>query len=282
MDLKLLQKTPPWEWPDNTGIFLMRIMSDNRMDTPDRLLAAEMAGDLTVINDDLAAVLLSILLNAGEPEDLRGIAAISLGPVLELADIEEFEEPDDVPVTEKKFRHIKESLRQICLDTDIPKNVRRMTLEASIRAPEDWHIEAVQEAYTSGDELWKLTAVFSMRWIAGFDDYILEELNNEDEAIHAEAVYAAGTWEIDEAWSHVMNLLISEETGKRVLLAALEAAACIRPFEATDLLEGYIDSDDEEIVDTALRAVSMATDLMRAEVMEDEDEDENGSKLLLH
>ena len=50
-------------------------------------MAADLAGDLVVINDALVDALLAIVGNAAEPEELRAKAAISLGPVLEQADM---------------------------------------------------------------------------------------------------------------------------------------------------------------------------------------------------
>ena len=58
-------------------------------------------------------------------------------------------------------------------------------------------------AYSSDDEDWKLTAVFAMRSVRGFDGQILEALESENEDIHYEAVCAAGNWELEAAWSHV-------------------------------------------------------------------------------
>ena len=53
------------------------------------------------------------------------------------------------------------------------KEVKRPILEASVRAPEKWHKNAVAAAYRSKDEDWKLTAVFCMRFIRGFDKQIV-------------------------------------------------------------------------------------------------------------
>ena len=39
----------------------LRVLRDDRADESDRLLAAKMAGDCTVINDELAGALLSIV-----------------------------------------------------------------------------------------------------------------------------------------------------------------------------------------------------------------------------
>jgi hypothetical protein len=145
-----------------------KILIDQRADESDRLVAAELAGDFTVINDDLADTLLAVVGSADEPEQLRAKAAISLGPVLEQAYIDGFEDPDDVPITERTFRSIQDSLEKIYLANSTPKEVRRRILEASVRAPETWHQDAIRYAYSSGDKEWMLTAVFSMRWVRGF------------------------------------------------------------------------------------------------------------------
>ena len=192
MNLKILKETPAWQWPEDAARMLFEILSDDRADESDRLLAAELAGDSTVINSELADALLSILRSDDEPTKLRAKAAIALGPVLELEDLDGFEDPDDVPITERTFQRIQERLRKLYLDPDAPKEVRRRTLEASIRSPQHWHQDAIRAAYTSDDEDWKLTAVFAMRWVRGFDDQILEALENKNEDILYEAVSAAG------------------------------------------------------------------------------------------
>jgi hypothetical protein len=125
MDLKTLQDTPPWEWPEGAGKMFLGILHDKKADESDRLLAAELAGDFTVINDELAEELLGIACKADEPEDLRAQAAISLGPALESADMDEFEDPDFVPITEQTFSKIQKTLRRFYLDARVPKEVRR-------------------------------------------------------------------------------------------------------------------------------------------------------------
>ena len=113
MDLKTLLDIPPWDWPRDAGKIFREILIDPRANESDRFVAAELAGDFTVINDDLADALLAIVGSADEPEQLRAKAAISLGPVLEQADTDGFEDPDDVPITERTFRHIQDSLQKL-------------------------------------------------------------------------------------------------------------------------------------------------------------------------
>ena len=120
MDLKILLDTPPWDWPADAGKMFLKILINRRAKASDRLIAADLAGDFTVINDDLAAALLAIVRDAGEPEQLRARAAISFGPALEQADIDEFDDPDDVPISEGMFRNIQDSLQKLYFDTSNP------------------------------------------------------------------------------------------------------------------------------------------------------------------
>jgi hypothetical protein len=271
MDLKTLLDTPPWDWPRDARSTLRRILVDQRAHETDRLVAAELAGDFTVINDDLAATLLTIAGSADEPEQLRARATISLGPVLEQADTNGFEDPDDVPITEHTFHNIQDSLEKLYRDNSTPKEVRRRSLEASVRAPQTWHQDAIRHAYSSGDKEWMLTAVFSMRWVRGFNDQILLALKSGDPEMQYQAVNAAGNWELDAAWSHIVELLNDARSPKPLLLAAIGAVVSIRPAEAREILVDLADSDDEEIaeaIDEAMAAAGVSTD------EEDDEEDE--------
>ena len=258
MDVKALRDIPPWDWPEGAGKMFLDILRDGQAAESDRLLVAELAGDFTVINDDLVDALLAILRSGDESEKLRGKAVISLGPVLEHAGTDRFEDADDVPIAEHTFHRIQESLRKLYRDADVPQDVRRRILEASVRAPQDWHQDAIRAAYSSDDEAWRLTAVFCMRFVRGFDEQILEALDSKNPDIHYEAVRAAGNWEVDAAWPYIATLVTSGETDKPLLLAAIDAVASIRPQEAPEILGDLADSDDEDIAEAVYEAMAMA------------------------
>jgi len=267
MDIKTLQETPDWEWPEDAGKTILEILCKDHADESERLIAAELAGDLIVMNDKLAEVLLSIACSDTAPEKLREQAAISLGPVLESVDTDEFEiaegieEPDDIEISAETFQKIQKTLRKLYMDAATPKDVRRRAIEASVRAPQDWHRDVIRAAYSSGDEFWRLTAVFCMRYVRGFDEQIIEALESHNKDIHYEAVCAAGNWEVDAAWSHITRLVAAKKTDKALRLAAIEALAGIRPKEAAAILIELTDSDDEDIVEAAYEAMSMVDDL---------------------
>lgn len=274
-NLNQLRILPPWQWPPHAGETLKAILSGaTDADESDRVAAAGLAGDLVVMDDQIAELLLSIVARADEPSALRAQAAIALGPVLEQTDLDGFDfDFGDSQITEATFERIKQTLRSTFLDgVGVPKEVRRRVLEAAVRATEDWHVDAVRTAYSSGDDDWRLTAVFCMRWIRGFDKEILETLNSPNAMMHLEAVRAAGGQELVAAWPHIEGLIESKGTAKPLLLAAIEAAVVIDPKEAGTVLHQLTQSKDEEIAEAAREATQDASVFA-----EGEDDDENES-----
>ena len=278
MDLTRLAFFPPWQWPPDTGNTLLAVLRDQQADESEHLLAAEMAGEIVAINDDLAGTLLSIVGDATASEELSSRAALSLGPVLEQMDRDSIHDIlglddellDAPPISEHTFHRIQETLRTRYLEDDVPKEVRRRILEASVRAPADWHRDAIRTAFLREDRDWRLTAVFAMQYVRGFTDEIVAALDDPDEEIRYEAVTAAGNWEVDAAWPSVSALLAAPGTDKALLLTAIESAAAIRPEEAEPLLAELSDSDDADIAEAAGNAMMMAS-----AAFEDEFDDES-------
>ena len=272
MDIETLSGIEPWEWPEDAGEVILSVLRDRRAAAADRVLAAELGGDIAVVSDEMAGALLSILRRGDEPEDLRGQAAIALGPALEYADTQGFDDPDDTPITERMFQEINESLRTLYRDAGVPTFVRRRILEGSVRAPQKWHEGAVRAAWASEEEDWKLTAVFCMTYVHGFEREIVAALKSPNPDIHYQAVSAASAWSVAAAWKHVAALVADDETEKDLRLAAIDAVASIRPDKADEVLGDLLDSGDEEIVEAAKEAMTMAGVLSG----DDDEEDELG------
>jgi hypothetical protein len=243
------------------------------------MIAVELAGDLVVMNDGLADDLLAIVRDAGESADLRARASIAFGAVLEQADTFGFDDPidlDEIPIEEDTYNEIQDALHKLYSDEGAPKLARRRALEASVRARADWHNDAIAAAYASEDREWKLTGVFAMRYVTGFQDQILEALQSDDPEIHYQAVGAAGSEELEEAAPHIIGLLRDKRTPKPLLLAAIEAIGSIQPRKAWDNLGKLAESRDEEIAEAAQEAISMAEGALQMEEDEEEEEDEEG------
>lgn len=270
MNLEDLAAMGPWDWPDDAGEQILQGLRDRSAPEPDRLLATELAGDLVVLDDVLAEELLRILADPGEPEPLRARAAISLGPALEEAGLEGFEDPELTCITEPLFRRARETLQALYHDPGVPKEVRRRVLEASIRADAPWHEGAVRAAFHSADRAWRRTAVFCMAYVPGFEEEILEAMKSEDPDLLCEAIITAGEREVDGAWPRIRDLILAatsgralprsgeEDTERTLLLAAIGAAAVIRPDEAAGILVELTDSDDEDIAEAAMDALFAA------------------------
>ena len=254
--LEALQYLPPWEWPENARDVLLKALRQEPGDDDDRLLAAALAGDSAMVDREFANALATILADNSAPDELRAQAAISLGPVLEEMDLAD--ELDHRPIPAHDFQRIRWEMHALFLDDDTPKEVRRRILEASVRAPAPWHQDAIRKAYAGNDREWRLTAVFCMTYVQGFDDRILESLDDPDSEIRREAVCAAGNREVRGAWAKVAALLDSQDTEKSLLLAAIEAAVAIRPRHAVPRLLRLCDSEDEELVDAAHEALTLA------------------------
>lgn len=257
MDPQRLATLPSWEWPPEAGPMLLGYLLDEQARYDDRLLAVELAGDIVVMDDEIAAALLEIVTGTG-PEELRGRAAIALGPTLEQCDTmdpEAFGEIDVVPVDPKTFRRIRRTLRELVQSGDTPKQVRRMAIEASVRAPRRWHADAIREAWESEDREWRITALFCMGWVRGFRELILFELEDPDVDLRIQAILAAGRWELKGAWEHVRPLL-SEDAPKPLVLAAIEASTGVAPRSARKPLRRLARSEDPEIATLAREALA--------------------------
>ena len=257
-ELDRLARLPAWEWPSSAADVILGSLRDTETTPSGKLIAARLAGDLVVMNDEIADALLAIVQNGDSDEKLRGAAAIAFGAVLEEVDIDGFNDFEPPSVTEATFHRIQDTLKKVYFDGAAPVLVRRRALEASIREPRDWHAGAVAAAWATGDRNWQVTAVFAMGWMPGFEDQIVEALESEDELLLSEAVTAAGMRELDAAWPVVTRLLSSRDTDKNLLVAAIEAACSIRPKEARSALSDALRSNDEDIAELAQEALDMA------------------------
>jgi hypothetical protein len=178
-------------------------------------------------------------------------------------------------VTPRALQRVQVALQRLYGDSRAPQDLRRAALEASVRAPLDWHADAVAQAFAGENAAWKLTAVFCMRYIEGFDAQILESLASGDPDLRYEAVCAAGNWGIEAAWPQVAALLTGKSVDKDLLLAAIDASVGIRPQDAMDHLVELADADDEDIAEAAQEAMAMAETTLDDGDLEEEDDDED-------
>ncbi len=235
------------------------------------------------MDDALADELLRILGDPEEPEALRVQAARSLGPALARVESRAGDEPDVPPFGEKMLRRAQASLWLAYSRPGTPEAVRRQILEASVRSPEAWHRGAVRTAYHRGDRLWRMTALFCMRFIPGFGEEIVEALGSGDGELQYLALEAATDQSVGGAWPYVQDLILSAtggatllpddpDLGRSLLVAAMNAVAVLRPLEAHRALNGLVESEDEGIAEAALEVLDLVESLWTPHDWEDDED----------
>ena len=257
--LDLLEGLPCWEWPENAADALQRALEQGTTD--DRLRAAKLAGELVVMNDELAATLLGIVQERDLATELRARAAIACGPALEDSFTIGYDESldprfDHRVLSEATFQRMLDVLRAVFEDSETPGDVRRACLEAAVRAPQDWQTQAVEQARTSSDHSWRVTAVFCMGHLVGFDDALLEALDSADPDVLREAVRAAGQSALDPAGPRLLALAGSADTDRATRLEAVGALAYVPSEAAEELLQTLTRSLDQELAGAAQDALS--------------------------
>lgn len=270
--LRLLSEIHSWAWPPGTDKLLLDVLREKDCDPESRALAIEMAGDIMVINEALTKVLLHILQDGEELEEMRARAVYAFHEVLEFADTQGFDDPDELPISEATVQQIQKVCARLFQDVSTPLDLRRTILITSVRFPQDWHRDAIATAYASGDPTWVLAAVLAMRYVSGFDAEILQALTSKNRDLKFEAVCAAASWSVSAAWPHIEAIINAKKPNKDLLLAAIDAVVAIRPEEAIDVLGDFLDAEDEDIADAANEAIAMAEILLSEDDEEDEEE----------
>ncbi len=117
-----------------------------------------------------------------------------------------------------------------------------------------------------------------MRFVRGFADQILESLESNNPEVQYQAVCASGDWVLEAAWPYITDIFKSAEIDKDLIFAGIDAVVNLRPEEASYVFGHLIDSDDQDIVDAAFEALSMAEAIMEDDGEFGEDDDD----IMLH
>ncbi len=261
MEFETIAALDPWNWPEDAKTILLGIIRDHERDEVERQLATRLAGDMVVVDDEVFDVLLEVVSSSVETPEMRSRAAIAMGAALEAADLEGFDFPEEIPISEATFERATTVLHGLFQDDTLPDLLRRRVLEAAVRAPRDWHEHAIRDAWASGDPEWRLTAAFSMEYVLGFQDEIREALESDDEKVFYHAVIAAGANEMNEAWPAIRAILEDDEADTPLLLAAIEASVLAAPVEAGPYLADLLEDEDEDIAAAAHEAIVTAATL---------------------
>ncbi len=273
---------------DNPGMRDLEAFSDeNRflvaaLRDPDgevRLRALEEAVDEA--DDELAEEMIRLLLEDPD-EEVRARVPIALGPTLELC-WDELDEEGRLPpisdwnlnpLTQGVYDRLVETLRRVYLDGAAPELVRRRVLEGAVRSPLPWQEKATAAAFRSENELWRITAVFCMGHLSGFDDQIVEAFDSGSEAVRYEAIRAAGLRGIQRLARPLLALAEDPEADVDERVAAIGALPALEHPRATDLLDELCADPDEAIAEAAEEALDELSMMAMAEEALGDDWDE--------
>lgn len=268
--LRELADISPCDWPDKADRIIMTALRS--MDAEERQMAISLAGENLVMSDHMASALLAIVADYAAAPDERGNAAIALGPALEECDLMGEDDPwSEAPISKAKYAEVRAELQRAWSDESSDDLVRRRALEASVRAPESWHADAIREAFSRDDRLWQLTALFCAGHITGFDREVIAALDAKDEELLFEAVTAAGARELRLAGPHLLSLASSNGTPRHLRQAAIEALAHVDVPGRTRVLEDLAASDDAELADIASFALTEMNAFRDVEEWDEED-----------
>lgn len=238
------------------------------------------------MDDEVARAFLDVA-SSDAAERVRADTIIGLGPVIDEAGLD-FDDEDDEgfvmdpelgpPISREMFETIVREVRGLYEDEAQPKLVRRRALEVLVRDPQPWHMAEIRRHYASDDPEWKVTGIFGMGYVPGFDDEIAAAVQSESGKLLFEAVRAAGSMEVAAAAKRIRELATSRTADRDLRLAAIDALPHV-DRDSFDLLQRLAGSDDDEIADAAeaaLDELSIAESYDDEELDEDEDEDFDG------
>lgn len=232
-----------------------------------RLRALEEAVDEA--DDELTEELMR-LLEEDPSEEVRARVPIALGPTLELCYSEVDDEgrlppPSDWninPLTQEVYDRLLETLRRLYLAAATPELVRRRVLEGAVRSPRPWQEKATAAAFRSEEEPWRITAVFCMGHLRGFEGEIAEAFGSGSEAVRYEAIRAAGLRGAERLARPLLRLAKDPEADVDERVAATLALPVLGPpgaFEALDELCADPEEAVDEAAEEALGELSMMT-----------------------
>jgi len=188
------------------------------------------------------------LLEKDSSEEVQAVAATALGKFALLAELEK--------LRPSYKASISQSLLAVINDRVKPVEVRRRALEAASSLTLAQLKKVIAEAYRSGDNKLKISALFAMgkscntSWLP----ILLKELSNDDAEIRYEAAGACGELGEEEAASYLCDMVNDPDIDVR--LAAIPALGKIGGPEAKGCLEKCLNHTDEAIQKAAKQALS--------------------------
>lgn len=190
-------------------------------------------------------------------EDVRARAAISLGPALELWEMERDDpfpmEGEEFTLDPKLAEEIHAGLLAIVRDEEEPKLVRRRALEAAVRCISDEHDRLIRRFWIDPDPEWRLTAIFAMGEYTFYEKDILAAVENDELApvLRAEAFRSAAKLDLKKISRLAKKIAGDASQPEELRAGALKAYASLAPIKSQDLLERIAEEEEGDLQELA-------------------------------
>ncbi len=245
----------------------------------DEEVRAEAIEELTLrMDDEVARAFLDVASSDAE-EGIRADTIVGLGPIIDEAGLD-FDDEDEQgfaldpelgpPISREMFETVVREVRGLYEDEGQPKLVRRRAFEVLVRDPQPWLAAEIRKHYASDDPEWKVSGIFGMGYVAGFDKEIAAAVSSESGKLLFEAVRAAGSMDVAGAAQRIRELVTSQTVDSDLRLIAIDALPNV-DRDSFDLLKRLSRSDDEEVAAAAEAALD---ELSIAESFDDEDDED--------
>lgn len=223
---------------------------------------------------DLIAPFLHTLVNDSSAE-ARAAAASALGVYVYQGEMEE------LPV--ERARQIEDALLNVFESSD-SLEVRRRALESVGYSQRPEAAEAILKAYTAGDELLKVSALFAMGRSLDqelWSERVIKDLSDVSPRVRLEAARAAGELQLQEAVPGLGEAV--QDVDPDVQAMSCWALGEIGGEEARRLLEKRLRTADQalaQVIDDALANAELMDDLLEFTLVDfDDDEDDQRARL---
>jgi HEAT repeat protein len=222
--------------------------------------------------------IIDLLLEDSE-EAVRAVAANFLGKFVYLGEIESISDTYKISVVR--------NLLEVLVGEDLPQ-VKQRALESLGYSSHPKIPSLIKTALESGDTLWVSAALCAISHSAdeNWEPTVLDHLDSTDHEIQFEAVRAAGDLGLSSALDTLSAILENEDSDPEIRMAAIWSLSQIGGDFARQSLESLLelteDSDEIELVESALENMEIGVEAQSNQLMNfdpDQEDDEENSYL---
>jgi len=228
------------------------------------------AASVDLLWDDESVDTMRLLLDLVQTDDAASVKAralVALGKFILLG------EYDEIP--ESIAKEAQQLAFNLHTDPTQTLEVRRRALEALSNSSHTQKDKLIQQAYDSDEHLLKVSSLFAMgrtcdeKW----EDFLIDELDNDDNEIIYEAVRACGEIGLSSSVRQLGELLLEDD--REIQLMVIWSLGEIGGQHAVDILTTFEENiDDDDLLEATEDALGVASFSLSSAMFDFDDYDE--------